>query len=124
MISMAAVLLPLGSFAQTPPQEWRVTLALESGPTSGAFSCSSGGFGGAIRVQDGVLSYLADENGKPSKTVRWQIPLSADGSADASVPVLAGNRNLPVHVIVPAGTGPRVIRNANSNACRYRFMPN
>jgi hypothetical protein len=32
MPPMAAALLPLWSFAQTPAEEWRVTLAVESGP--------------------------------------------------------------------------------------------
>jgi hypothetical protein len=48
-ISMVAAFFPLASFAQT-------TL-LESGPTSGAFSCAFSGTG-TIRVKDGAMTFF------------------------------------------------------------------
>jgi hypothetical protein len=108
------------SFAQAT-QQWGVTLFLESGPTSGAFSCGVSGKG-AIQVRNGVMSFFLE--GEDPQTPRWQIPLSVDGSADASVPILTGRKGRSTHVTVPVGTGPRLIHSAGQNACRNRYEPN
>ena len=119
---MAAALLPLGSFAQTPPQEWRVSVALESGAVSGRFACPYSG-NGYLRVQDGVMSWHWEENGRPATSARWKITLSADGSFDASIKYLIDGKERTNRITVPAGSGPRMIRSVSQNGCRNRFEP-
>lgn len=114
-LCLAGCLLGVSAQAQTPGQ-WRVSMALLSGPGN--------------YCQDGANLWVREAEGKfrlfdaRNRFEGWSLPMAADGSITALEVQDALRANRKVRVTVPPGNGPRPFDMLElGQACRYRMSP-